>query len=380
MPKILHISDVHVGKAFTGFGAKAASLRAAQLETLKNIAKIGTENGVAAVLISGDLFDSNAVGRLLDDVLSIIRDSGLKFYVLPGAGEKGISGHDALIPGSVYYRDRWNSITNAFVFRKEGGEVFYDSESGIAFYGKPTHHGESPLPMLEKHKDAKYHIALAHGSMRFREEVNDYPIEPADIPASGFDYIALGHWHKPSDYSAGNTIARYPGSPEIMESDRTGRGTALLVELDGQGPAKVETLDVGKFLWDSVDIGASADPPATADGLLTKYPNPELTILKIKLTGTAKPEDVIGIKKEIADKLAGFFNLTFDESAVSAEVDLSKYPEDTVIGQFARIMNEKITAAGDEEQKQLAEALRLGIGLMTGNIDKKHISLEDLLR
>jgi hypothetical protein len=73
------------------------------------------ERGVSAVLVSGDLFDSNNVGKLLNDVQTIIRESGLKFYILPGAGERGISGHDALEPGSVYYRDSWSSVPNAFI-------------------------------------------------------------------------------------------------------------------------------------------------------------------------------------------------------------------------------------------------------------------------
>jgi exonuclease SbcD len=380
MPKLLHIADVHVGKAFSGFGNKAPLLREAQLTTLRKVMQIGKEQGVSGVLVSGDLFDSNSVGSLLGKVQTIIRESGLNFYILPGAGEKGISGHDALEPGSVYYRDSWNTISNAFIFRKESGEVFFDEVSAIAFYGKPTRYGESPLPTLGKHKEAKYHVALAHGSVKYREEFGDYPIEPNDIPTSGFDYIALGHWHKQYDSSMGKTVAWYPGSPEILESDRTGMGTALLVDFDGNGPAKVKTLEVGKFLWDITDVDVSVDSVTTINSLLTRYPKPELTILKVRLNGTAQPEDVASLKEGITLKLAGFFDLTFDDSGVRQETDVSKYPEETVIGQFVRIMNDKMTVAGDEERKQLAEALRIGVALMSGNMDRKSIGLEDLIQ
>lgn len=170
MPKLLHISDLHIGKPFTTFGEKGRVLREAQLETFKKIIEIGQKEKVAGVLISGDLFDSNNVGKILEEVQNLIRESGLRFYILPGAGEKGISGHDSLVPGSVYYRESWKGIPNAFIFKKEEGEVFYDLENGIAFYGKPTRYGESPIPTLERHREAKYHVALAHGSISFREE------------------------------------------------------------------------------------------------------------------------------------------------------------------------------------------------------------------
>jgi hypothetical protein len=283
MPKLIHISDLHIGKPFTTFGEKGRFLREAQLETFKKIIKIGQKEKVAGILISGDLFDSNNVGKILEEVQNLIKESGLNFYILPGAGEKGISGHDALVPGSVYYRESWEAISNAFIFKKEEGEVFYDLENGIAFYGKPTRYGESPIPTLERHREAKYHVALAHGSLSFREEYGDYPINEEEIKDSGYHYIALGHWHTFGDYSKGKTRACYPG-------------------------------------------------------------------------------------------------VNIDDCDVRPEIDLSQYPESTVIGQFIKTMYGEINNAEGEELAGLREALRIGVGLLNGNLDKKSISLEDFLR
>lgn len=168
MPTLLHLSDLHLGKPFASFGDKGRFLREAQIETFKKILELGQKEKVAGVLISGDLFDSNNVGNLLSEIQEIIKNSGLKFYILPGAGESGISGHDALVPGSVYYRKSWEESPNVYIFRKEEGESFDDVEHSITFYGKPTKYGESPIPHLEKSKHAKYHIALAHGSIAYK--------------------------------------------------------------------------------------------------------------------------------------------------------------------------------------------------------------------
>jgi DNA repair exonuclease SbcCD nuclease subunit len=217
MPKLLHISDLHIGKPFTSFGDKGRLLREAQLETFKKILDLGQKENVAGILISGDLFDSNNVGNLLAEVQKIIKDSNLKFYILPGAGENGVSGHDALVPGSVYYRKSWEEIGNAYIFRKKEGEYFDDLENSITFYGKPTGYGESPIPRIEKSKNAGYHIALAHGSVAIREEYADYPMKMDEIGNSGYHYIALGHWHSMGDYSIGGTKAFYPGSPRSLK-------------------------------------------------------------------------------------------------------------------------------------------------------------------
>ncbi len=379
MPKLLHISDVHIGKPFTSFGDKGRFLREVQLETFKSILELGQKEKVAGVLISGDLFDSNNVGNLLAEVQKIIKDSGLKFYILPGAGESGISGHDALVPGSVYYRKSWEEIGNVHIFRMKEGESFDDPENGITFYGRPTGYGESPIPSLEKNKNAKYHIALSHGSVALREEYADYPIKRDEIENSGYHYIALGHWHNIGDYSTGRTKAFYPGSPEILEISREGRGTALLISLDDNDIA-VEPLEIGKFLWASYELDVSLDETDIAGLIRRNFEEPSNTILTVKLKGNAPFQKLERLKITLRKALQEFFWLYIDDRNVRPEIDHSVYSESTVIGQFIKIMNDKIHHAEGEELEAQKEALNLGVGLLTGQLDKKSISLEDFLR
>lgn len=379
MPKLLHISDLHIGKPFTVFGDKGRFLREAQLETFKKILELGRKEKVAGVLISGDLFDSNNVGNLLAEVQKIIKDSDLRFYILPGAGESGISGHDALVPGSVYYRKSWEEIGNAYIFRNKEGECFDDLENGITFYGRPTGYGESPIPCLEKNKNAKYHIALSHGSVALREEYADYPMKRDEIENSGYHYIALGHWHTMGDYSSGRTKAFYPGSPEVLEMDREGRGTALLINLDG-GDVTVKPLEVGRFLRASCDLDVSLDEMDMAESIRRNFDEPLHTILTVKLKGNVPFQKLECLKITLRKVLSEFFWVYIDDRNARPEIDHSQYSESTVIGQFIKIMNDKIHQAEGKELEARKEALKLGIGLLTGELDKKSISLEDFLR
>jgi DNA repair exonuclease SbcCD nuclease subunit len=379
MPKLIHISDLHIGKPFTAFGEKGRFLREAQLETFKKIIELGQKEKVAGILISGDLFDSNDVGKILEEVQNLIKESGLKFYILPGAGEKGVSGHDALVPGSLYYRENWKDISNAFIFRKEEGEVFYDAENGIAFYGKPTRYGESPIPVLEKLRDAKYHIALAHGSIAFREEIKDYPINENEIENSEYHYIALGHWHTFGDYTKGKTRACYPGSAEILERDREGRGTALLITLADED-VSINSVEVGKFFWTAYEIDISIDENEAFDRIRNNFNEPSNTILTLRLKGSAPFQKLDRFKSILLHTLSEFFWVNIDDGDVRPEIDLSQYPENTVIGQFIKIMNKKMNNPEGDNPEVLKEALRIGVGLLTGELDKKSISLEDILR
>jgi DNA repair exonuclease SbcCD nuclease subunit len=53
------------------------------------------------------------------------------------------------------------------------------------------------------------------------------PMTPAEIEATGADYVALGHVHVRQDVSAGSVVAWYCGSPEGV----TTTGTYNLVTL-----------------------------------------------------------------------------------------------------------------------------------------------------
>ena len=57
-----------------------------------------------------------------------------------------------------------------------------------------------------------------------RKVSNYLPFNQEDLRNSGFDYIALGHYHqhKLFDDDYGNIIAAYPGSPEPLGFDETG--------------------------------------------------------------------------------------------------------------------------------------------------------------
>ncbi|MCP4901013.1 MAG: DNA repair exonuclease, partial [bacterium] len=98
--KFLHTADLQIGARFAQFGDKAEMLREARLTTLKRILEIAQAEAVDAVLIAGDIFESNQIANSIVeqafDILSAHPD--LPIVILPG-------NHDPVDgPGCIWLR------------------------------------------------------------------------------------------------------------------------------------------------------------------------------------------------------------------------------------------------------------------------------------
>jgi hypothetical protein len=94
-------------------------------------------------------------------------------------------------------------------------------------------------------------------------------------------------------------------------------------------------------------------------------------ILQVFLTGTNRIDNFPNVQ-EIEDLLSDrFFSLRIIDNSHSdiAAVNLQNYPDKTVTGRYLRILQDKITAAVNPEDKALyEEVLKLGFNLLQGNL------------
>jgi DNA repair exonuclease SbcCD nuclease subunit len=97
--------------------------------------------------------------------------------------------------------------------------------------------------MPEPHPD-KWNIALAHGFYTEDGETNrSSPITSAEIEASAYDYIALGHVHVFGDVSRGATRAFYCGTPAPLYATAEHGWVAHVHCVPGE-PIRIERLVV----------------------------------------------------------------------------------------------------------------------------------------
>ena len=368
MIKILHTADIHLGREFPFLREKGREYRSQLLRTFERIVDLAIAEDVSLLLIAGDLFDTNRVyGIIIDKVLSAfqkLEKQGIPVCVLPGT-------HDVYDEGSIYRFVRFPS--NVTVFTPEHDHETY-GDLKLTVYGKASDGrsvGESPIQGLSLVKESECHIGMAHCSVKIEGwiEHDTQILDRNEIANSGFDYLALGHWHSFQDFSQGDTKALYCGSPEPISMDQKGAGSVAMVTIHGKGGVTVDPVRVGSKQFDkmSIDVGSVKSMNAIIEMLEAKAaPN---LILEVTLAGLCGMDYELN-SQEIEDDLGGqFFCLRVsDESHPKLEqVEAGNIPEDTVAGRFVKIMQDRISSAGNEEDEELCqEALRLGFALLQG--------------
>ena len=228
--KLLHTSDWHLGMLNNG-----ADLAEDQVYFIEQIREIVREQDVDVVLIAGDVFDrANVSGetiRLYDDAVTglcagesvetvviagnhdgaerlaqcsrLLEDSGL--YVA-GALERPV--RKAEIKDAVIYMLPWADTAKVRYLFPEKAEEITDAESAYQVVC------DSIRETMDR---SKRNILVTHAYIRDAEtSVSDRTAEIGFASAvsssvfEGFDYVALGHIHKPQDVA---DRIRYCGTP-----------------------------------------------------------------------------------------------------------------------------------------------------------------------
>jgi DNA repair exonuclease SbcCD nuclease subunit len=368
MVTLLHTADQQLGVKFLGFGEKGTLLRQAVKDSLRKTVDLACAESVGLVLIAGDLFDSNTVSKnLVEDTLAQLkRLAPIPVCILPGT-------HDAYDASSVYRRSEFQGLPHLHIFTDEITAIPFP-ELDLTVYGKANlspKGTESPLKGLGKTKGTTYHVAMAHGEIAIEGKSSGeyYPIRTQEIASSGMDYVALGHWHRYGDFSQGPVKALYPGAPETLSFEEgEDSGFVLLISLDDSG-TRVERNRVGKYRWHTIEVVIEnfRDEDELIQEIM-KHADLD-TLLQVRLSGF-KPV-TWDISEERLVEAAGdsFFHLrviTGDVIPTSEHIHPAEFPESTIMGQFLRLMHDRLEHADAAEKQVLQEALQRGFALLNG--------------
>jgi DNA repair exonuclease SbcCD nuclease subunit len=365
MIKILHTADVHLGREFPSLREKGADYRRQLLTTFGLTMDLALRQNVSLVLIAGDLFDSNAVlGAPVRTALASFKRleaAGIRVCVLPGT-------HDRYGEDCIYrFIDLPSNVT--VLTPQRLSQTYADLDLtvyGRAFDGKMD--GTSALQGLSLSGDTKLHVGMAHCSLRMDGAVDKETmlVDKAEIAGSRLDYLALGHWHSFRDCSQGATTAFYCGSPEPIDMDQKGAGSAALVTIHDRSMVDVERIRVGSKVFDEIRINvelvrsvediahiisAKADPNLILEAALEGIPN---------LDHEVDPHEL----EEELGRLFFCLRVTDHTNERLDEVPTEDYPQDTVAGRFIRSMEARMTQCPADDRGIYAEALRLGFALI----------------
>lgn len=376
MPRLLHMADVHLGARHQDLGEAAAQQRERQFAAFRRAIDLALEEHVDAVLVAGDLFDSNqqpkrSVERAAAEFRRLA-EAGVRTVLIPGT-------HDVYDPSSIYRVHDLAALAGqrpgsemVTLLTPERPEVVLGSIDLVVFgrVAATKRMAESPLADLAVGEDtrASWRVALVHGSLHIEGLRLDDAVmfTEAEIAASGLDYLALGHWHSFRQGRSGETTWAYAGAPEPVAVDQDGAGQVALVELaeaKGERTVTVTARLVGRTRFQKLDIDAAEVPTQVAlVERLAALADPDL-VLDARVTGV-EPDQLEIQDDEVERQLAGLFlKVRVRNVAVPLEPQGELPPPDTVAGAFIRDLEAQIADADGDDPAQageLREALRLG--------------------
>ncbi len=350
--KLIHTADLHLDSALANFpAAQAKERRAELLNTFRRMVEAADEQGVCAVLIAGDLFDSprQIRKRTVKTVLETIsRYPNIQFYYLAG-------NHDG---GADLFEDGEPLPENLHTFSKKWSSYRLENVVITA--------AQNPAPETLSLDPKDVNILLLHG-----QALETFSASGTDeIPlyayaGKGVDYLALGHYHSSTKYRVDDrAVACYAGTPEGRGFDECGSKGYILLEVTPQNQVKYTFVPFAQRTLHDVKLDISgctkqSELESRAEAALAGIPSDDL--VKLTVCGELDPDfepDYLRIDRRLEDF---WFARRKDEA--SPLIRPEDYRDDhSLKGEFIRLVyaDEALTK---EERDAI---LRLGLQALYG--------------
>lgn len=192
-------------------------------DTLEQVLNICEWEEMDLLLIAGDLFHRQPLMRELKE-LNFLFSKLTKTRVVFIAGN-----HDYLKQDSYYHTFKWNENVHPLLNGHMGGVEFSDLEMTV--YGLSYHQREITDGLYDRMYapgKQKFEILLAHGG-----DEKHIPIKKEVLEKLEYDYIAMGHIHKPQTVIGNKAI--YAGALEPIDKNDTGKHGYVRGEISEQG-------------------------------------------------------------------------------------------------------------------------------------------------
>ena len=261
--KVLHVSDLHIGKRVNGM-----SMLDDQRYILRQILDIAEKRQVSVLLIAGDVYDkaspSAEAVTVFDAFLTDAVAAGLRVLAIPGnhdsaeriAYAQGLLEKQGVCLPPVYageverveLEDEHGSVEFWLLPFLKPGDVrrfFPDEEIGDDYSAAlRAVLGACAIDQGKRNVVLSHQLVTAYGTApdRADDEIKLGGMDNVDVSVyDAFDYVALGHVHRPQ--RVGRDTVRYSGSPLKYSFSEARYGkSAALIELGEKKPGD----DVGE--------------------------------------------------------------------------------------------------------------------------------------
>jgi DNA repair exonuclease SbcCD nuclease subunit len=362
--KIIHCADLHLdSKNNSNFDKNKAKERREELiNTYLRMVDYAGKEGVSAILIAGDMFDTKNVSAFAKNAVldSIKNNPEVSFYYL-----KGNHDYDSFVDSLDTLPD------NLHLFNEEFTSYDLDESGLIKLYGAELSEESSGRVQSSFTPDPKnINIVMLHGQIaetggKDKAEI----INLRDFKNKGIDYLALGHIHEyVSEKLDGTGKYCYPGCLEGRGFDECGEHGFVLLDIDESAKTVTDTFipfsyrNLYEVDVDITDAYSTTEVLERVEMALNKGKYEKKDLLKIVLSGQVSVDserDLNYILKGVSDRF--YFVKIKDESTI--KVNYEDYRLDKSLkGEFVRLC--EADASLTEEEK--GEIIKLGIEVLSG--------------
>jgi DNA repair exonuclease SbcCD nuclease subunit len=352
--KFLHTADWQIGRIYSQFDAgDGQELTRAREDGVRRIAQLAMEHQVDAVLVAGDVFDTQTPrDKTIERLFEATRGFERPWLMLPG-------NHDAALAESVWERAKRLNLVPQNVhlcLRPEVVQITGANGGGFAVL---------PAPLVQRHThtdltewfdaaqtpDGLIRIGLAHGSVGgiLADDVDSQNPIAADRAAQArLDYLALGDWHGMKQI---DERTWYSGTHEPERFRGNEPGYALVVEIDAPGATpRVTPVRCAKYTWKKLVLAVQGE--ADAESVLRELESIDASIVAdISLTGVCDlaTQQRLQAAVEAAERRAAACAVRDTELRIlPSEADLQALRGDGFVGDALQELKEQLQGSQPE--------------------------------
>ena len=298
--KILHLADTHLDRVFGAADDRrdAARRRTGLRDALSRALAAGRAEGVAAVVLAGDIYEHASVTA--DTVAFLageLERAKVPVLVTPG-------NHDPYVAGSAWQLATWPA--NVHVFGADHVEAFELGDAVV--WGAAFCAATAPAGVPDRFSapsDGRTHLLAIHAALtgeRWADEGRHRSVTRAQLEATNVARVLLGHFHDGYD----DDLLCYPGSPEPLGwGERHGDHGASIVEVSAAGvTARHVPIATRRYVERAVSVAGAAgssDIEALAGAEVAHAPG---ACLRLILEGEVAPGCAID-RDALSERLGG---------------------------------------------------------------------------
>ncbi|MCH4581104.1 metallophosphoesterase family protein [Achromobacter xylosoxidans] len=360
MTHFLHTADWQIGRQYGQFETDDAALLAeARFDAVARIAALAAERQVDAVLVAGDVFDTQGVSdRTIRRLFAALAAYAGPWVMIAG-------NHDAALADSVWSRAAQLGCIPPNVRVPPRPGVVDLAAQNLAVLAAPltqrhTYDDVTQAFDAMESEPGRIRVGLAHGSVagRLPDTIDaTNPIAPDRASRARLDYLALGDWHGCLSI---DERTWYAGTPEQDRFRGNEPGYVLDVRIAAPGATpQVERVATGKYRWSAwtETLSLPTDAQALAERLAALRAE---DVLRLELQGHVNVPTWEALQRAVDQAAAQARAVLPDFSGLLLEPDDADLAQLGASGYVGEVATQLQAMQADPEQAAVAgEALRL---------------------